>query len=256
MLISLLTDFGTKDYFVGAMKGVILSINSEAKIVDITHQVEAQNIRSAGFILAACYRDFPEKTIFVTVVDPGVGSDRQAVLVETEKYYFIAPDNGLLSLVLANEKKYRVFELTRQKYFREFRSLTFHGRDIFAPVAAWLSKGIEPKEFGRELKDLVCLDISFPKTISETELEAEIIHIDHFGNLITNLKKNDLSKVFSLEVNGIELGKHHSFYAEAEKDEIFTIWGSARYLEIVANQNSAKDLIKIAVGDKILVKLQ
>jgi hypothetical protein len=254
MIIALLTDFGTKDYFVGAMKGVILSISAEAKIIDLTHEIEPQNIKSAGFTLASCYRDFPPKTIFVAVVDPGVGSNRRAILVETERYFFLSPDNGLLEFIFENNSDFQVFELTEPKFFAENVSRTFHGRDIFASVAAWLSKGIEPNQFGREVIDFIRFEVTKPKIISASESEAEIIHVDRFGNLITNLKKAYLPEKFTIEINEITIKKHFNFYAEAESDEIFTIWGSAGYLEIVAFQNSASDILQVKAGGKILVK--
>lgn len=255
MIIALLTDFGTKDYFVGAMKGVILSINSEAKIIDITHEIEPQNIQSAGFTLASCYRDFPPKTIFVSVVDPGVGSTRRAILVKTEDYFFIAPNNGLLSLVLANEADFRVFELTNPKFYLPNVSQTFHGRDVFAPIAAWLSKRISPNEFGDETDELVIFDSLIPNRISSNEIAGKIIHIDHFGNLITNLKKADLPEKFFLQVNGNIISNHRTFYAEAETGGIFSILGSAGYLEIVAFRDSAKDLLKVEIGEKVVANL-
>ncbi|MBX7169530.1 MAG: SAM-dependent chlorinase/fluorinase [Pyrinomonadaceae bacterium] len=255
MIIALLTDFGTQDYFVGALKGVILSINEAAKIIDITHEIEPQNIKSASFILASVYQTFPPQTIFVSVVDPGVGSARRAILVETDKYSFIAPDNGLLSFIFQTQQKFRVFELTNSQYFLPNVSQTFHGRDIFAPVAAWCSKGIDSQEFGKEVTDFVIFDDTRPKIIEENLLEAEIVHIDHFGNIVTNLKKEDVKGDFALEINGIEIAKNLSFYAEAEIGEVFTIWGSAGYLEIVANQNSASELLKTKTGEKIRLKM-
>jgi S-adenosylmethionine hydrolase len=254
MVIALLTDFGTKDYFVGAMKGVLLSINKEAQIIDLTHEIEPQKIKSAGFTLVSCYQNFPPKTIFVTVVDPGVGSDRRAILVETKDYFFIAPDNGLLSFIFENETDFRVFELTNSEFFLPNVSRTFHGRDLFAPAAAWLSTGIEPNQFGGEITDFISFESVKPKVISATEQEAEIIHSDRFGNLITNLKGPDLPENFWLTVNQTVIEKHHNFYAEAERDEVFTIFGSAGYLEIVANQNSASKLLKASAGTKITVK--
>lgn len=256
MIIALLTDFGTKDYFVGAMKGAILAINEDAKIVDLTHEIEPQNIKSAGFTLASLYRNFPPKTIFVAVVDPGVGSKRGAILVETENYYFISPDNGLLSLVLADEKNYRVFELTNPKFFLPNVSQTFHGRDVFAPVAAWLSKGVKPSGFGAEIIEFIRFEGVKPRQISADELEAEIIHSDRFGNLITNLKRSDLSENFVLEVNEILIEKHLKYYAEAKENEVFSIFGSAGYLEIVSFKNSASKLLKINAGGKIKVRLR
>jgi S-adenosylmethionine hydrolase len=254
MIIALLTDFGTRDYFVGAMKGVILSINQEAKIVDITHEIPPQDIRAAAFTLCACCEDFPGKTIFVAVVDPGVGSSRRAILVETERYYFIAPDNGLLSFVFERERHFRVFQLTSEKFFAAEVSRTFHGRDIFAPVAAHLSNGVKPSEFGGEIEDFICFEAAKPKKISGGKIEAEIIHIDRFGNLITNLRKKDLPENFSVEINGKLIGKLQNFYTEAKTGELFMIFGSAGFLEIAAPQNSASKLLNGKSGDKVLVK--
>ena len=256
MLFALLTDFGTKDYFVGAMKGTILAINENARIVDITHEIPPQNISAASFTLRACYRCFPEKTIFVAVVDPGVGSKRRAILVETADYYFIAPDNGLLSFIFNEEKDFRVYEITNEEFFHHPVSRTFHGRDIFAPSAAHLSKGKNPAEFGKEIKDFVYFRESKPQKLSETHIEAEIIHIDHFGNLITNLKREDLPRDFTLEINNKKVNKLCNFFAEAEKDELFMILGSAGFLEIAVFQNSAADLLNAEVGQKVLLTLK
>jgi S-adenosylmethionine hydrolase len=274
MIIALLTDFGTRDYFVGAMKGAILSINPNAKIVDITHEIPPQDIRVAGFTLRACYQDFPEGTIFVVVVDPGVGSARKAILAQSENYYFIAPDNGLLSFVIegrnasVNERvmdddetrsltvafpPFRIFELTNKKYFAKDISPTFHGRDIFARVAAHLSNGVAPGEFGAQIDDLIRFEIAAPRRISDEKIEAEIIHIDRFGNLITNLRADDLPEKFSLEINETRIEKHLKYYAEAKSDEIFSIFGSAGFLEIGAKENSASDLLKAQNGDRVFL---
>lgn len=253
MIIALLTDFGTKDYFVGAVKGAILSVNPEAKIVDITHEVLPQDIKSASFTLRACYKDFPPKTIFVAVVDPGVGSSRKAILVETENFYFVAPDNGLLSFVFEDEKSFRVFETTNEKFLASEISRTFHGRDVFAPVAAYLSNGVLPKEFGGEISDFVRFSTTMPRRVSETEVEAEIIHVDRFGNLVTNLKNEDLPEIFTLEINEKIVEKRREFYAEAVTDDVFMILGSAGFLEIAANQNSAQKILGAKTGDKILL---
>ena len=252
-LIALLTDFGTKDYFVGAMKGAILSINPHARIVDITHDIEPQNIRAASFTLRACYRDFPAKTIFVAVVDPGVGSNRKAVLVETSDYYFIAPDNGLLSFVFNQQENAKIFELTNEEFFARRVSATFHGRDVFAPIAAYLSKGVALHSFGARTENFVRSEEAEPKRISTGEIEAEIIHADRFGNLITNLTDDDLPENFRLVINETTIDKRHSFFAEAGTGELFTIPGSAGFLEIVAFRDSARRLLNAEVGDKIIV---
>ena len=255
--ITLLTDFGTRDYFVGAMKGAILSFGARAEIIDITHEIPPQNIRAAAFTLAGYYKNFPRRTIHVAVVDPGVGSARRAILLVTKDYFFLAPDNGLLSFIFDEcapaEARFSVFELTNEKYFAQSVSRTFHGRDVFAPVAAHLSRGVESEEFGREIKDFVRFEIAKPRQISCRETEAEIIHIDRFGNLVTNLKAEDLPAKFSLEINQTRVDKHQRFYAEAEQGEIFSIVGSENFLEISAFQDSAERILEARVGQKILL---
>ena len=253
-MIVLLTDFGINDYFVGAMKGAILSINKRANIIDITHQIPPQDIRSASFTLRACYQDFPKKTIFVAVVDPGVGSHRKAILCETEDYYFIAPDNGLLSFIFDKTTDLRVYEIENEKFFKHPVSRTFHGRDIFAPVAAHLSKGVKPNEFGNKIQNFVRFAENKPRKISDKEIEAEIIHIDRFGNLITSLTQTDLPESFTLKINGKKINKLHNFFAEAEKGELFMILGSAGFLEIVAFQDSAARLLKVKRGQRVILK--
>jgi hypothetical protein len=250
-IIALITDFGTRDYFVGAMKGVILSINQNAQIIDITHEIEAQNIKSAGFTLNSCYRNFPEKTIFAAVVDPGVGSNRKAILVETEHYFFVAPDNGLLSFVLNEAENMRVYELTNEKFFLPNVSRTFHGRDMFAPVAAHLSRGVEANEFGAETNDFVRFVDSKPRRVSEKEIEAEIIYIDRFDNLITNLKSEDVPEKFVLHIGEFIVDKFRHFYAEAERGEVFLIIGSAENVEIAAFRDSAARMLKAEIGTTI-----
>ena len=253
-IIALLTDFGTRDYFVGAMKGAILSVNKSAQIVDITHEVAPQNIRSANFTLRACYKNFPAQTIFVAVVDPGVGSERRAILVEAGEYFFVAPDNGLLSFAFNESKNFRVFQLTNRTFFARDISSSFHGRDIFAPVAAHLSNGVEPEQLGAEITDFVCFEENNPRRISESEIDAEIIAIDRFGNLITNLKKEDLPEKFTLEIGAAHIETVREFFAGGAGEEAFMIFGSAGFLEISVFQGSAEKLLQAGIGQQILVK--
>ena len=253
-IIALITDFGTRDYFVGAMKGVILSINRSANVIDITHEIAPQNITSAGFTLRACYREFPPQTIFVAVVDPGVGSERRSILVETEKYYFLAPDNGLLGFIFDETEQFRVFELTEEKYFRRPVSRTFHGRDIFAACAAHLSVGVKPNQFGSEITDFVRPGENFPRAANENEIAAQIIHIDRFGNLVTNLKRTDLPEKFILQIGSNNIKNLRTFYAEAETNELFMIFGSSEFLEVVAFCNSAAKLLGVNLGDEVRVQ--
>lgn len=248
MVIALLTDFGTQDHYVGAMKGVILSINENVKIVDISHDIEPQNILSAGFVLSSCYKNFPAKTIFVSVVDPGVGSDRKAVLVATDEYFFVAPDNGLLSFVFESGENFRVFELENREFFAENVSNTFHGRDIFAPVAAHLSKGISVEMFGNQSNSYILMNL--PSDLDT----AQIIHIDRFGNLVTNLRGENLPEKFAIEIGEMNINRTCSFYSEAAEGELILIFGSSGFLEISAVGSSAAEILKLNRNTKILVK--
>ena len=186
-IITLLTDFGTQDYFVGAMKGVILSINPSVRIVDITHDVPAQDIEAAAFSLLACYRDFPAGTIHVAVVDPGVGSNRRALAIECARQIFVGPDNGIFSWICEREGSSRAIHLNNEAFFRHPVSKTFHGRDIFAPVAAALSTGVAMTELGEKLIEYARLDPLLAAVRSDGRVEGRVIHIDRFGNCITNL---------------------------------------------------------------------
>jgi S-adenosylmethionine hydrolase len=260
MLITLLTDFGTADYFVGAMKGVILSINPEAVVVDITHEVAPQDVREGAFTLGAASVSFPAGTIHVAVVDPGVGSARRGILVSGGGQYFVGPDNGLFSFVYERDRSARVFQLTNKKYFGPKVSTTFHGRDVFAPVAAALSTGEAVEEFGDEIRDYVRLPNLKPQRTAGGAIEATIIHIDRFGNCVTNLTPAELDEEMiaagaRLVVNGREITSFRRFFAEGgdSPDELFAIWGSAGYLEIAANRASAASLLDAERGQKITV---
>src|SRR5688572_25122596 len=184
-VITLLTDFGAQDYFVAAMRGVILSRNPDATIVDITHELPPHDVQAAAFNLLACYKDFPDGTIHVGVVDPGVGSDRLAILVECANQFFVGPDNGLFSWICEREGKFSAWQITNKRFFRNPVSPTFHGRDVFAPVAAAISSGTPAKEFGPPLESIVMLAPLLPRTTADA-IEGSLIHIDRFGNCITN----------------------------------------------------------------------
>lgn len=260
MIITLLTDFGVTDYFVGAMKGVILSINARAQIVDITHEIAPQAVSAGAFTLLAAYKDFPAGTIHVCVVDPGVGSSRRPVLVVTKDQFFVGPDNGIFSYIYEREESCRVFHLTAAEYFRKPVSATFHGRDIFAPVAAALSVGIAPSEFGEKITDYVRLETLAPIAESTETLTASIIHIDRFGNCITNLTPEHLTaEMFRsgarLEINGHTIKSFRRFFSENDSnpDELFVIQGSAGFLEIAANRSNAAKMLNAQRGTKVKV---
>jgi hypothetical protein len=263
MLITLLTDFGTADYFVGAMKGVVLSINPNARIVDITHEVPPHDIQAGAFTLLAVYKTFPPRTVHVAVVDPGVGSARRPVLVVGGEQFFVGPDNGLFGYIYEREPGGRVFHLTRERYFRQPVSATFHGRDIFAPVAAALSNGVAPADLGEEIEDYVRLAPLAPQVSSDGNLSASIIHIDRFGNCVTSITAQDLpeERIASgarLVIEGREITSFRRFYAEktASDEDLFAIWGSAGFLEIVAFRASAAQLLKAQPGQTVEVKME
>lgn len=237
-VITLLTDFGTADYFVGAVKGAILSVNPNVVIVDITHEIPPQDIEAGAFMLLAAYKTFPRGTIHVAVVDPGVGSARRPIIVRANDQFFIGPDNGIFTYICDRESSPQTFHVTAEKYFRPNPSSTFHGRDIFAPVAAELSTGVTPEQFGPLINDEVRL--------SALETPLRIIHIDRFGNCVTNISRERFEGKFkSLSVNGKKIGSLRNFYGEASEKEIFAIWGSAGFLEISLNGGSAASTLEI-----------
>ena len=244
-VITLLTDFGTADYFVGAMKGVILSINPKAVIADITHEIPAQDIAAGAFTVLAAYEAFPAGTIHVAVVDPGVGSARRPIVVSAGEHIFVGPDNGIFTHIYDRQRSFQAFHITASKYFRQPTSTTFQGRDIFAPIAATLSTGVEPSSLGPRISD--------PIRLSLPEGPA-IIHIDHFGNLITNITRDALPEGASLLVNGMSITAFRSFYGEQSGADPFGIWGSAGFLEIAVNGGSAAEVLDAKRGDGIEIQ--
>jgi len=258
--ITLLTDFGTEDYFVGAVKGAILSTNPAARIVDITHDIPPHDVEAAAFTLLAAYQSFPPGTIHVAVVDPGVGSKRKALLIKSGGQFFIGPDNGIFSYVARDDVA--VFQLTNTEYFREEISQTFHGRDVFAPVAAALSNGIAPEDLGQKTSDWVRLPALQPRVLRDGRLEGRIIHIDRFGNCVTNITRSEVSEKeiasgARLEVGTKRIDSFKHFYEEEprRKGKAFAIWGSAGFLEIAAENRSAADLLRVKRGDKVVLTI-
>lgn len=245
-VISLLTDFGTADYFVGAVKGALLSVNSHAVIADITHEIPPQDIEAGAFTLLAAYKTFPAGTIHVAVVDPGVGSARRPIIVSADEQFFVGPDNGLFTYIYDREPSHQTFHVTAEKYFRREPSSTFHGRDIFAPVAAALSNGVKPENFGPLIDDAVRLPA--------LETPLRIIHIDRFGNCITNITREAFEgKISSLLINGKTIRDFRNFYGEHTGNNPFAIWGSAGFLEISVNGGSAAKMLLAKRGDAVVV---
>ncbi|MFQ5735829.1 MAG: S-adenosyl-l-methionine hydroxide adenosyltransferase family protein [Thermodesulfobacteriota bacterium] len=253
-IITFTTDFGLKDPYQGAMKGAVLSVNPGAGLVDISHLVTPGNILEGAFILLESCGYFPRGTIHLAVVDPGVGTERKAVIVETERYLFVGPDNGLLSLAAGREKVRRVIHLTEKPFFREEVSPTFHGRDIFAPVAAQLSLGTNPGAFGLEIDGLAAVEM--PRPIKKDGLTTgEVIYVDIFGNLITNIRKEELDGAGMVEVsvNGLVIKGLTDNYAVVGKGEPLALVSSSGLLEIAVNSGAASGYFNAGVGTRVVL---
>jgi len=256
-IITLLTDFGTEDSYVGAMKGVILSINPDATIIDISHQIPPQDITAGAFVLSQAAPFFPKGTVHIAVVDPGVGGKRKPILIETDKYFFVGPDNGIFDIALQNERIRRKIHLTNKNYFLGYISSTFHGRDIFSPVAAYLSLGIDPALFGKKIKTLTSLDVKKPFA-KDGKITGRIIHIDRFGNLITNIDEGLLKKVFKNRIFEVEvcdniIKRFVPSYTNAKQGEPIGLIGSSGLMEIAMREKNASIELGIKRGDVVIV---
>jgi len=269
-IITLTTDFGLTDAYVAAMKGVILGINPEAKLIDICHTIKPQNIPQAAFVLGTAYQFFPRQTIHVVVVDPGVGTERRAIILRTPSADFVAPDNGVLSYVIQQsstkpvgnninqlelEPELAAVAITKPQFWRSSVSPTFHGRDIFAPVAARLSLGFPPTDFGEAITSVVMLPLPHPYQAPDGSLVGHILHIDSFGNLITNIKSDDLpqpKQVITIEVGNQLIHGLSRTYAEGRG--LLALIGSSGYLEVSLKGSSARALLNADVGNEIIIK--
>lgn len=256
-LITLITDFGTSDHFIGAMKGVIAAIAPAARVVDITHEITPYSILEAAFVIAQAAPYFPKGAIHLIVVDPGVGSGRRAVLAEAGGQFFVAPDNGVLSMVLARGP-HKVRAISNAKLALKDVSRTFHGRDIFAPAAAHLAHGVKPAEFGKLIRDCVRIEALKPTEIAPDAWRGAILKADRFGNLITNFHVEEFSAIktnpFVVRVGGAQIRRLALTFADTEAGELAVVVGSSGYLEIVANQASAAQ--ELGSGPGAPVELQ
>ncbi|MGC9121242.1 MAG: SAM hydrolase/SAM-dependent halogenase family protein [Sulfurihydrogenibium sp.] len=248
-LVALLTDFGLKDGFVGSMKGVILSINQHATIVDISHDITSFDVLEASVILNATYRYFPSGTIFVCVVDPGVGTERKPIAVKTKDYYFVAPDNGLLTLTLKNQPVEKIVHI--KNYTLKTDVNTFHGRDIFAPAAAYLSKGLDITLLGDQLKDYKKLPDLEP-TVEKNLIKGKILMFDKFGNAITNI--SILPEKFKLHYKGYTIHEIKNNFLEGDKDRPNLIKGSFGFYELFIPMDSFKERFKAKKYEEILIE--
>ena len=260
-IITLTTDFGTNDHFVGVMKGVILEIVPEAEIVDICHSVQAFDVLDGALTISQAYSYFPSKTVHIVVVDPGVGTARRPILASNEKYHFVAPDNGVLSLVYAREERIHVRHITSDHYFLQPVSNTFHARDIFSPIAAYLAKEVDPLKFGDEVEDYIRFSAPKPKAIDENRLRGVVLKVDRFGNLISNITPQDAPMLFEpassfkIVVGSAEITEIHSAYAEGAPGQVFGVLGSMGFLEIAANRASAAQLTGAGKGTDVSIIL-
>lgn len=263
MIVTLLSDFGTADYFAGAMRGAVLAAEPRAQVVDITHEVPAHDVEAGAFTLAAACGAFPAGTVHVAVVDPGVGSERAALIVEAAGQLFVGPDNGLFGHVYERAgESLRVHRLPPAEHFNPQASSTFHGRDLFAPVAGRLAGGETPAQLGAVgTAEFVRLPLARPHRRPDATLEAAVIHVDRFGNLVTNLTPQQLDEDAlecgraRLLVGGREVRAFRRFYAEGRGDasEPFAIWGSAGFLEISVNRASAARALGAGRGHEVIV---
>jgi hypothetical protein len=258
-VITLTTDFGTLDWFVGTLKGVIAGIAPKSKVIDLTHELPPGDIRGGAFALAASCHFFPKGTVHVAVVDPGVGSRRKAIVAKTARAMFVGPDNGVLSWALAKEKITAIHALENEAFFLQPVSRTFHGRDVFAPVAAHLSLGVPIKKLGPALRNFVRLDWPEPRKKPDG-IEGEVVYVDRFGNAITNLEGSLLrgSERASCEVYGrrCRVCALKTFYQAAAPNSLVALVGSSGFLEIAVNGGSAAKVLGVRIGTCVVLRRQ
>jgi S-adenosylmethionine hydrolase len=259
-IVALLSDFGTRDHYAGVMKGVVLSLAVDVTLVDISHDLTAHDIQAAALELAASYKYFPAGTIFLVVIDPGVGTQRRGIVAEAGDWRFVAPDNGVLTAVFLETPPKKVVELTERRYARPTVSRTFEGRDRFAPAAGWLAKGgVQLSAFGRTVTDFQMIDLPRPE-LDEGVLRGVVVRIDRFGNIITNLDRRSCERVtngshaINLTISGHSIGRIVSTFSEVAAGELGALFGSTDHLEIAAHAASAAE--RLAVGPGTPVELR
>jgi S-adenosylmethionine hydrolase len=259
-VIALLSDFGTHDHYAGTMKGVMLGICPDATLVDITHDIPAHDVMTGALELAGSYRYFPAGSIFLAVVDPGVGSARRGIAAEVGDYRFVAPDNGVLTAVFRETPPKRVVELTERRYARPTVSRTFEGRDRFAPAAAWLAKGIQLTALGRPVSDYQRLDIPVPH-VNESRIQGTVLRVDRFGNLVTNIDRRGFEKLahggpVRILIDDTPIPRLVATYAEIQGEEVCALFGSTDHLELAANSVSAAERLRLGRGAAVVVARQ
>ncbi len=262
-IITLTTDFGLNDHFVGAVKGILLETAPDAQIVDISHAVQPFDILDGALTISQAYSCFPSGTVHMVIVDPGVGTARRPIILTGDRHLFVAPDNGVLSLIYDREERISVRHVTAEHYFLKPRSNTFHARDIFAPVAASLAKGVEANRFGDEIADYVRFGVPRPKPSDEHTLRGVVLKVDRFGNLVTNITPADLPRLFEPAPPAFKIAvgtkgpvtRICANYAEGGPGEAFGILGSMGFLEIATNRGSAYQLLGAGKGSEVNVVL-
>ena len=257
-VVALLSDFGTRDHYAGTMKAVILGVCPDATLVDIGHDIPPHDVLTGALELAASYRYFPSGTVFLVVVDPGVGSSRRGIAAETSEYRFVAPDNGVLTAVFRDTPPKRVVELTERKYARATVSRTFEGRDRFAPAAGWLAKGVELKSLGRSITDYHLLELPVP-IVSDDEIAGAVVRVDRFGNLITNIDRKTFDRAARggpvvIRIESHDVGRLVSTYAEAPAGVVCALFGSTDHLEIAVNGGNAAETLGLGRGAAVTVQ--
>lgn len=263
-IITLTTDFGEGSYFTAVIKGVICNINPEVRIIDITHEVSHHDILEGAFILKCAYKYFPRRSVHMVVVDPGVGSERNPILVTTDNYYFLGPDNGVFSYIYEEEIVNSVHKITEEHYFLQPVCTTFHGRDIFAPVAAYFTKGVPINYFGDPVDEYKRLPLPQPKMIGEKVLQGRVIYIDRFGNLITDIRKEHFDdikfkapdKKITIGIANQGLGEPQEYYAQAPPGKPAALIGSSGHLEIFVNQGKAQSILGVNKGEAVEVMIE
>ncbi len=257
-IVTLLTDFGERDGFVGIMKGVVLGICSGARLVDLSHEVAPQDITGGALVLRNAVNYFPQRTTHLAVVDPGVGTARRPMLIETERFVLIGPDNGLLSLAAEQAPVRRVIHLDRAQWFLPSPSYTFHGRDVFAAVAGHCASGVECEDLGSRLDDFERLSLPSPRRLDDA-IEAQVIHVDRFGNLTCNLRRDESASSFepgvSISVGGVQISEISPHYSTVREGKPVAVWNSWGYLEIAIRNGSAARHLRSRIGDRVQLKL-
>jgi S-adenosylmethionine hydrolase len=256
-MITLTTDFGLKDPYVAEMKGAILSISPNATLIDVTHEVEKFDVRMGAFMLASAAPYFPAGAVHLAVVDPGVGSERRTIVVQTKQAFFVGPDNGILMLAAQEQGIQRIHELSNPKFMLPMVSWTFHGRDIFAPAAAYLERGVEASEFGPQISNPVCPSFGSVER-SNGCIKGEILHIDGFGNIVTNISGGEVAEAKMVELKLSEASLRIAVaktYAQTRLKDAVVLVGSHGFLEVALNQASAAKKFIVKAGDKVEVSL-